>query len=113
MKNTMIKNKVKDRGIMMELQNRKTGKGVMLLFNLRWTIGLLLLLLVASAHAADRPNVVLINIDNHSKWSLGFYGNKFIETPNINRLFEEGVRFDQYYTSGRCTSSRSALLTGR
>ena len=45
--------------------------------------------------ATERPNVILINIDNHNKWDLGYYGNRFIETPNIDRLFKEGVRFEQ------------------
>jgi len=63
--------------------------------------------------ATERPNVILINVDNHIKGDLGYYGNRFIETPNIDRLFKEGVRFENYWTAGRCTSSRSALLTGR
>ncbi len=67
-----------------------------------------------TAGAADqRPNVILINVDNHHKGSLGFYGNEFIETPNIDRLFQEGLRFENYTCPGRCTSSRSALMTGR
>ncbi len=58
--------------------------------------------------AAERPNVIVINIDNHNKASLGCYGNRFIETPHIDKLFEEGIRFENYRISGRCTSSRSA-----
>ncbi len=73
----------------------------------------LLLVLVAVPAMAKRPNVIVVNIDNHDKWSLGCFGNRFIETPNIDRLFREGVRFDNFRTAGRCTSSRSALLTGR
>ena len=65
------------------------------------------------AQAADKPNVIIVNVDNHDKWSLGCFGNRFIETPNIDQLFREGVRFDNFITAGRCTSSRSALLTGR
>jgi len=74
--------------------------------------------LLAAAAAANlqadaRPNVILINVDNHEKGELGFYGNRFIETPNVDRLFREGVRFENYRISGRCTSSRSALMSGR
>jgi len=61
----------------------------------------------------DRPHVILINVDNHGKGDLGYYGNRFIETPHIDRLFHEGLRFENYHCAGRCTSSRSALLTGR
>jgi arylsulfatase A-like enzyme len=72
-----------------------------------------ILLAASAAIAAPRPNVVLINIDNHDKWSLGYFGNSFIETPNIDRLFRDGIRFNNFMTAGRCTSSRSALMTGR
>lgn len=74
---------------------------------------LLLLGTLMAVSAKERPNVILINIDNHHKGSLSFYGNTFIETPNIDRLFEEGLRMENYHCAGRCTSSRSALMTGR
>ncbi len=76
-------------------------------------IAVFVLLWPTAVGAAEKPNVILLNVDNHDKWSLGCFGNRFIETPNIDRLFREGVRFDSFYTSGRCTSSRSALMTGR
>lgn len=61
----------------------------------------------------NRPNIILINIDNHDKGSLSYFGNTFIETPNIDRLFEQGTRLQNFRTAGRCTSSRSALMTGQ
>ena len=63
--------------------------------------------------AVERPNVIIINIDNHDKGSLGYFGNKFIETPHIDKIFENGLRLQNFHTAGRCTSSRSALMTGR
>ncbi|MHC4250309.1 MAG: sulfatase-like hydrolase/transferase [Planctomycetota bacterium] len=76
-------------------------------------LSLVLALSTGAAFAAPRPNVILINIDNHDKWSLGYFGNQFIETPNIDKLFRGGIRFSNSLTAGRCTSSRSALMTGR
>jgi arylsulfatase A-like enzyme len=67
----------------------------------------------AAPKAKRPPNVILINIDNHDKWSLGYFGNKFIETPNIDKLFEGGIRFSNFHTASRCTCSRTALMTGR
>ena len=67
----------------------------------------------ATATAKERPNLIIINIDNHDKGSLSYFGNTFIETPNIDTLFEQGLRLQHYATAGRCTSSRSALITGR
>ena len=60
-----------------------------------------------------KPNIVIINIDNHSKSMLGCYGNTFIETPNIDKLYETAVRFDNYHCASRCSASRSALLSGQ
>ena len=67
----------------------------------------------AAARSTGRLNVIVINVDNHEKGELGYYGNRFIETPNVDRLFREGLRFENYRIAGRCTSSRSALMTGR
>jgi len=73
----------------------------------------LLLNVVHAELQTNRPNVIIVNVDNHDKGSLACYGNKFIETPNIDKLFHGGIRFENYVTAGRCTSSRAALLTGR
>ncbi len=65
------------------------------------------------ARESRRPNVIVINIDNHEKSALGYYGNKLSETPNIDRLAETGVRFESYHFASRCTASRAALMTGQ
>lgn len=65
------------------------------------------------AVAAERPNLLLIVTDNQSPELLGAYGNRDILTPNIDRLAERGMRFDQAYaTSGVCSPTRATLLTG-
>ncbi|MGB2821979.1 MAG: sulfatase-like hydrolase/transferase [Phycisphaerae bacterium] len=60
-----------------------------------------------------RPNVIMINIDNHDRSVLGFAGNQFGSTPNIDRLYREGVYLANYHCASRCGPSRVALLTGR
>jgi arylsulfatase A-like enzyme len=76
-------------------------------------ITFLFAILATRATPVSRPNVIIINIDNHDKAALGYFGNTFIETPNIDKLFERGFRMQNFHTAGRCTSSRSALVTGR
>jgi len=68
-----------------------------------------------STMAADRrPNVLLIVADDHSADVIGAYGNKKAQTPNIDRLAAEGVRFDRAYCNAPiCTASRQSFLTGR
>ena len=61
----------------------------------------------------SRPNVVLIVTDNQSADSLGCYGNVEHETPRIDRLAREGVRFDRAFcTNGTCSPTRASILTG-
>ncbi len=61
-----------------------------------------------------KPNVVFILTDDQGFWSLGCYGNEEIRTPNLDRLAERGVRFDNFYcVSPVCSPARASLLTGR
>lgn len=57
------------------------------------------------------PNIVLIMADDLGFSDLGCYGGE-IETPNLDALAQQGVRFTQFYNTARCWPSRSALLSG-
>ncbi|MFO1414266.1 MAG: arylsulfatase [Burkholderiales bacterium] len=61
--------------------------------------------------AQPRPNIVLILVDDMGFSDIGCYGGE-IDTPNIDRLAAQGVRFSQFYNAGRCSPSRASLLTG-
>jgi iduronate 2-sulfatase len=64
-----------------------------------------------SANAADPPNVLLILVDD-LKPSFGAYGDKFVHSPNLDRLAARGMRFDRAYCNQAvCAPSRNALLT--
>ena len=58
-----------------------------------------------------RPNIVLILVDDLGYSDLGCYGGE-IETPNIDRLAQNGVRMTQLYNSARCCPTRASLMTG-
>jgi arylsulfatase A-like enzyme len=63
--------------------------------------------------AADRPNVVLIFVDNFGNGDLACFGSQLHRTPHVDRLAAEGTKFTSFYVaSGVCTASRAALLTG-
>ncbi len=67
----------------------------------------------ASATAGEQPNILLIYVDDLGYGDVGCYGAKRIQTPNVDRLATEGLRFtDGHCTSSTCTPSRYALLTG-
>lgn len=62
----------------------------------------------------EKPNVIILYVDDLGYGDLGCYGAKGIATPNIDRLAKAGVRFtDGHCTAATCTPSRYSLLTGR
>ncbi|WP_145087767.1 arylsulfatase [Aureliella helgolandensis] len=61
--------------------------------------------------AADRPNVVVILADDLGYSDIGCYGSE-IETPNLDALAADGLRYTQFYNTARCWPTRAALLTG-
>lgn len=70
-----------------------------------------LLFLLSGAAAAPRPNVLLILADDLGYSDLGCYGSE-IDTPHLDSIAENGLRFTQFYNTARCWPTRGALLTG-
>ncbi|MFN5834268.1 MAG: sulfatase-like hydrolase/transferase, partial [Akkermansiaceae bacterium] len=62
--------------------------------------------------AEKKPNILVIMTDDLGYSDLGCYGSE-IDTPNLDRLAANGVRFSQFYNTAKCHSSRVSLLTGR
>ncbi len=74
----------------------------------------LLLCAGAVVQATPRPNIVLILADDLGWKGLGCYGSEFFETPNIDGLASEGIRFDQAYSAATvCAPSRASLMSGQ
>ncbi len=77
-------------------------------------LGLTILVLgfgIRGAIAAERPNIVLIMSDDMGFSDIGCYGGE-IHTPTLDSLAANGVRFTQFYNTGRCCPTRASLLTG-
>lgn len=66
---------------------------------------------VGAQQAEEKPNILLIVVDDMGYSDLGCFGGE-IETPNINNLSDNGIRFTQFFNSGRSCPSRACLLTG-
>jgi uncharacterized sulfatase len=81
----------------------------------RQTLAILLgLCLAAVAGGADKPNIVLIFADDLGYGDLACYGHPSFQTPHLDRMASEGVRFTEFYVPMPfCAPSRSTLLTGR
>jgi arylsulfatase A-like enzyme len=73
-----------------------------------------LVLATGGASAADRPNVVLILIDDLGRNDLGCYGSTYHRTPNIDRLATDGLKFAAAYAACPvCSPTRASILTGK
>ena len=69
-----------------------------------------------SAMAAEkqRPNILFIMTDDHAAHAISAYGSRINQTPHLDRLVKEGMRFDRCYAvNAICTPSRATILTGK
>lgn len=79
------------------------------------TLFLLLFVEIASAQNVNlKPNFIILFVDDLGETDIGVYGNKFIETPHIDRLAIDGMRWTNAYSAAPiCSPARAALLTGK
>jgi len=81
---------------------------------MKWFLLLITLLLALPCAAAQRPNIVVVFIDDLGWGDFSCFGNKEAATPHIDRLAAEGIRFEQFYVNSPiCSPSRCALTTGQ
>ena len=75
---------------------------------------LLMLFSWASAALADRPNVIMILVDDMGWADSSTYGSTYYQTPNLTRLAEEGMLFtDAYAASPLCSPTRASIMSGQ
>ena len=82
----------------------------------KWLLLLILYLLPTkiTAQTTQSPNVIFILADDLGYGDLGSYGQKLIQTPNLDRMAKEGMRFTQMYAGSTvCAPSRAVLMTGK
>ncbi|XMO85366.1 sulfatase-like hydrolase/transferase [Algibacter sp. AS12] len=70
-------------------------------------------LLGVSVYAQDRPNVIFVIPDDISHYAFSYYKKDGPQTPNIDKLAGESVRFTDFHVSPTCAPTRAALMTGR
>lgn len=74
---------------------------------------LILLIFTVNSALADKPNIIYLMADDQSTYTMGCYGNSDVKTPNMDRLAEEGMIFDNHYVSTAiCMASRATAMTG-
>src|ERR1700744_5565800 len=64
-----------------------------------------------NAAPPSKPNIIVILVDDMGFSDLSCYGSE-IPTPNLDKLAAGGLRFTQFYNTGRCCPTRASLLTG-
>ena len=67
----------------------------------------------ADGAGRKRPNVILVMTDDQGYGDLGKHGNPHLQTPNLDRLYNQSVRLTNFHVSPTCSPSRASLLTGR
>lgn len=67
----------------------------------------------SQAAVQERPNILMILVDDMGWTDLGCQGSTFYETPNIDRLAKEGMRFTDAYASPTCSPTRASIMTGK
>lgn len=98
----------------MTLANRKNLSSTAL----NWVLAVVASLIVSSSHpagafAGKKPNIVFILADDLGYADLSSYGSAWINTPNLDKLAAEGIRFTNFYApAGVCTPTRASLMTG-
>ena len=82
---------------------------LLILFLLISTIGF-----TQSKPGADKPNILYIMSDDHDADAISAYSKKFIQTPNLDRLAKEGIKFNKAFVGNSiCSPARATLLTGQ
>lgn len=77
-------------------------------------VALCVLQVPSGISAAERPNIVLVFIDDMGWGDFSCFGNQAVETENFDRLASEGIRFEQFYVNSPiCSPSRVAISTGQ
>ena len=72
----------------------------------------LILGITNQTQAVKKPNILWIYLEDVSGW-FSCYGDKIIQTPNIDNLAKNGIQFERFYTpAGVCSATRSSIITG-
>ncbi len=76
-------------------------------------LGMILMIHCNTEQTSGKPNIILIMTDDQGIGDVGFNGNPYVRTPNLDALAAKSIRFRQFYVSPVCAPTRSSLLTGR
>lgn len=68
---------------------------------------------LATAAPNKKPNVILVISDDQGYGDISLHGNKLLQTPNMDRVAREGVRYDNFHVNPVCSPTRASLMTGR
>jgi arylsulfatase A-like enzyme len=100
-------------GPLLEEAERERTRQVVRVVSLSAAVFLLLAGYVAAQPAPNRPNVVVVVMDDVGYGDVGSYGAPDVKTPNVDRLAREGTRFTDFYAAPTCSPMRTQLISGR
>jgi arylsulfatase A-like enzyme len=100
-------------GTAARIKDSTVGNGVLALLGLSCIIALAAAPGAEAASSPAKPNIIFVLSDDLAQGDLGSYGQKLIQTPNLDRMAREGTRYTQAYCgTSVCAPSRASLITG-
>ena len=63
--------------------------------------------------AGRRPNIIMILSDDQGYGDLGRNGNPVLKTPNLEKMYDEGIHFEDFHVSPACSPTRASLMSGK
>src|SRR3546814_880960 len=96
----MMKQNIQSFNKTIKSMNRLT---LLLLVFLTWSVG---------AAAKEKPNVIIIMTDDQGYGELSVHGNPVLQTPELDKLYHQSVRFIDFHVAPMCTPTRGQLMTG-
>ena len=73
---------------------------------------LIMTLMCVLSHAKEQPNILFIMTDDQGYAPVGAHGHPWIETPNMDQMYNDSVRFDRFMTGSTCAPSRAGIMSG-
>lgn len=74
---------------------------------------LILILLASCSSATKKPNVIIVLTDDQGYGDISRHGNPYLNTPSLDKLYDEGIRLTDFHVDPTCSPTRAALMTGR
>ena len=79
----------------------------------KYKIVVFVFFIVSTFFAQKKPNIIIMMTDDQGYGDVGFHGNPYLKTPNMQSIAEQGIEMTHFFAYPNCSATRAALMTGR